>query len=82
MNSNYSNQNYYFYLIITVINVILTFNNKYNKIVSVLSAVFLFLSEKYFNKNIGEFWCLFVTIIPIIIFSIQKIDYIRKKYYN
>tara|TARA_B100000161_G_C33554053_1_gene416855 strand:- start:546 stop:1181 length:636 start_codon:yes stop_codon:yes gene_type:complete len=79
---DWSDSNWDFYMIIIIFNSYLLFTNKYNKLVVILSAIFLLISKQYFRKNIGEFWCLFVTIIPTIILLTQKIEYIRKKHYS
>lgn len=72
---SWNSYSYIFYFILTIVNVTMIFNNKYNKIVTVISAIFLFISNKYFKTNTSEFWCLFVTIIPLTILIIQKIGF-------
>jgi hypothetical protein len=46
----------------------------FNVIIMYLLGIFLLLVSYFkFNKNIGEFWCLLVISIPIIILIIQRI---------
>ena len=78
---SWSNENWTLYFVVLLINTLLNNHDIYSTITLILSFFFLFISKKYFNKNLGEFWCLFVVIIPFLIFLIQRIDIIRKKYY-
>jgi len=65
--------NYNFYHILVFINLINYSSNK-NLITSmVVSYIMFFISYYKFNKNIGEFWCLMVTGIPLVNLSMQKI---------
>jgi hypothetical protein len=58
--------NYTFYFIISFIN-ITNFYKNVNLMVSFgLSYVLLIISIFNFNENIGEFWCLMVTGIPLV----------------
>jgi hypothetical protein len=65
----YSNP--YFYLILFTINIFYLTNFKYSLILFLVILFLLFLSNKYFSYNIGELWCFFGNIIPIIIFIIS-----------
>lgn len=71
------NFNYLFYFIISFIN-IANFYTNINLIISFsVSYLLLLYSIFEFNKNIGEFWCLMVTGIPLLnlfIENILKID--------
>ena len=65
--------NYIFYFIILFVNFANFIQNKYILIAfifTILSFVFFYFK---FYKNMGEFWCLFVTGIPLIILAIQKV---------
>lgn len=58
--------NYIFYFIINFINIANFYNNT-NLVVSFgLSYLLLLVSIFKFQKNIGEFWCLMVTGIPLV----------------
>jgi hypothetical protein len=68
--------NYYFYYIVLFINIINYLNNKNILIVITISMIFNIISYYKFNYNIGEFWCLLVTSVPLILLFIQKIFFI------
>lgn len=57
---------YLLYNIVMVINIYLIYIMGYNLISPILSYVLLLISYIYFNQNIGELWCFFVVIIPIV----------------
>jgi hypothetical protein len=67
------NFNYNYYHLLIFINLINYYNNK-NLIGSKIISYIMFLISYYkFNKNIGEFWCLMVTGIPLFNLGLQKI---------
>jgi hypothetical protein len=67
--------NYTYYHLILFINLI-NYTNNIDVIVSmIISYALLMLSIFKFNKNIGEFWCMMVTAVPLIIFIKQIIIY-------
>ncbi len=58
--------NYLFYFAISFINII-NYSNNMNLLTSfIVSYLLLLISIFKFNKNVGEFWCLMVTGIPLI----------------
>lgn len=65
--------NYLFYFIISFINMINFYENKNFVIVIIVSYLLLILSIFKFDKNIGEFWCLMVTGVPLISLFAQKV---------
>jgi hypothetical protein len=65
--------NYLFYYIIVFINVINYINNKNILIVLLISLLLNIFTYYKFNLNIGEFWSLFVTGIPLLLLFIQKV---------
>ncbi len=65
--------NYYFYNIVMIINVINFCNNKNFTAFTVASYALLLISINKFNKNIGEFWCLMVTGVPLLNIFMQKV---------
>jgi hypothetical protein len=68
-----SSFNYNYYHLLVFINLINYYNNK-NLIGSKIISYIMFLISYYkFNKNIGEFWCLMVTGIPLFNLGLQKI---------
>ena len=77
---SWSYDNFNFYFIVMILNNYYMKKDKYKYITVILSAIAWFLSYRYFKLNLGEFWCLFVVLIPIIILVIQRIDIIRMKY--
>lgn len=64
----YSNP--YFYLILTALNIFYLFNFNYGLIFFIISYLFLIISAKYFNYNIGELWCFFGAFIPLLLYII------------
>lgn len=65
--------NYFWYHMIMIINITNFLNNK-NLIASIISSyVLLLISINKFNKNIGEFWCLMVTGVPLLNIFMQKV---------
>ncbi len=77
---SWSYDNFNFYFIVMILNNYYMKKDKYKNITVILSVIAWFLSYRYFKLNLGEFWCLFVVLIPIIILVIQRIDIIRMKY--
>jgi hypothetical protein len=65
--------NYIFYFIISFANVANFYNNKNLMTSFGLSYLLLLVSMMKFQKNIGEFWCLMVTGIPIVNIIMQKL---------
>jgi len=64
--------NYTFYHIMMLVNLINFYDNK-NFVASIVASyVLLFLSINKFNNNIGEFWCLMVTGVPVLNIFMQK----------
>ena len=66
--------NYIYYLIIMFIN---TINFIYNKNILfnyIITHILLVISYFNFNKNIGEFWCLTVTGVPLFNLIFQKLN--------
>jgi hypothetical protein len=65
--------NYLFYFAISFIN-IANFYKNFNLMVSFgISYLLLLVSIFGFNKNIGEFWCLMVTGVPLINLFIENV---------
>jgi hypothetical protein len=65
--------NYNWYHLIMAINII-NYANNINLIVVIVASYVLFgISINNFNQNIGEFWCLMVTSIPLLNLFIQKV---------
>jgi hypothetical protein len=65
--------NYNLYHLMMGINII-NYVNNINLLVSIVASyVLLGLSINNFNQNIGEFWCLMVTGIPLLNIFIQKV---------
>jgi hypothetical protein len=64
--------NYLFYFIINFINMINFYQNTNFVAVFVVSYLLLILSIFNFDKNIGEFWCLMVTGVPLVSLLMQK----------
>ena len=72
-----SDFNYNFYHALMFINIINYSSNK-NLITSMIVSYIMFIISYYkFNKNIGEFWCLMVTGIPLVNLGMQKIFHIN-----
>lgn len=63
------------YFIVSGLNLILYYYYGYNLIPMILGILFLVLSIIYFNQNIGELWCFFVVLIPILEIIRQLIFY-------
>jgi len=63
--------NPYFYLILFAINIFYLFNRKYALILFGITYFFLYISYKYFQYSIGEIWCFFGSIIPLIMYFIS-----------
>jgi hypothetical protein len=68
-----NNFNYIFYHLLVLINIINYSSNKNLVISLVVSYIMFIISYLKFNNNIGEFWCLMVTGIPLVNLGIQKI---------
>ena len=66
--------NYYIYWIILIINIYNYLDNEYIAITLFISTIFFIISYNNYHINIGEFWCLMVTSVPLIILLIQKIS--------
>ena len=79
---SWSYNSFNFYFIIMILNFYYLKKDDYVKISIILSIISYIVSYKYFKTNLGEFWCLFVVLIPIILLTIQRINIIRKKYYQ
>lgn len=67
------NFNYLFYFIISFINIANFYTNTNLMVSFGVSYLLLIISIFGFNKNIGEFWCLMVTGIPLINIFMQNI---------
>jgi hypothetical protein len=65
--------NYLFYYIILIINLANFINNKNIIIVVIVSCILLIISYFGYNNNLGEFWCLFVTCVPLVNLFFQKV---------
>lgn len=65
--------NYTWYFIISFINVANFYTNANLMVSFGLSYVLLIVSIFNFNKNVGEFWCLMVTGIPLINLFMENI---------
>lgn len=64
--------NYTFYHLMMAINLI-NYANNINLVISIIASyILLGISINKFNQNIGEFWCLMVTSIPLLNIFIQK----------
>lgn len=59
-----------FYLILLAINIFYLSNRKYAFILFSITYFFLFLSNIFFSKSIGEIWCFFGSMIPLIMLII------------
>lgn len=65
--------NYNLYHLMMGINII-NYANNINLLVSIIASYALLgISINNFNQNIGEFWCLMVTSIPLLNIFIQKV---------
>ena len=67
-----------FYLLIKFITIINYYQNTNIFISFIICYLFLLISIFKFQKNIGEFWCLMVTGVPLIVLIIQKVFNIKK----
>ena len=56
-----------FYLVLLAINIFYLMNFHYSLILFLVTYFFLIISSIYFYYNIGEMWCFFGILIPIII---------------
>jgi len=65
--------NYIFYFAISFINIANFYTNKNLMVSFGLSYILLIISIFNFNQNIGEFWCLFVTGIPLVNLFMENI---------
>ena len=65
--------NYNWYHLMMGINIINYANNINLLVAIVASYILLGISIDKFNQNIGEFWCLMVTSIPLLNIFIQKV---------
>lgn len=65
--------NYNFYHLLVFINLINYSSNKNVLTSMIVSYIMFFISYYKFNKNIGEFWCLMVTGIPLVNLFMQKV---------
>jgi hypothetical protein len=68
-----SNFNYNYYHLIVFINLINYYNNKNFIGAKIITYIMFLISYYKFNNNIGEFWCLMVTGIPLFNLGFQKI---------
>jgi hypothetical protein len=71
-----ANFDYIFYFIISFINAVNFYKNTNFVIAMIIGYLFLVISIFKFDKNIGEFWCLMVTGVPLISLFLQKTLYI------
>ncbi len=67
------NFKYIFYYIILILNFINYSNNKNLGIILLVSFILLIISYFKYHHNIGEFWCLFVTGVPLINLFVQRV---------
>jgi hypothetical protein len=58
--------NIYFYFILSTLNVFYLTNFKYSLIIFILGTISLIISHFYINYSVGEIWCFFVVLIPLI----------------
>jgi hypothetical protein len=65
--------NYLFYYIILIINLTNYINNTNIIIVTIASFLLLIISYFSYRKNLGEFWCLLVTCVPLVNLFFQKV---------
>lgn len=64
--------NYKIYIFLNFFNLVNFYTNKNLSSSVIVSYLLLFISYFKFNKNIGEFWCLMVTGVPLFNLLIQK----------
>lgn len=64
-------QNLYFYFILLLLNVFYLTNFKYSFLIFLLGTFFILISNFYFNYSIGEVWCFFVVLIPLIMIPLS-----------
>jgi len=67
------NFNYLFYFVISFINVANFYTNTNLMVSFGISYLLLIVSIFGFNKNVGEFWCLMVTGVPLINLFIENV---------
>jgi hypothetical protein len=60
-----------YYLIVLSLNTFYQTNFLYSFFVFIISTFFLIISYQYFNYHIGEIWCFFGSIIPLILFIVS-----------
>jgi hypothetical protein len=65
--------NYYYYVAINVINILLFYDNINIMSSMAVSYILLFISYMGFSEHLGEFWCLFVTAVPLLNLILQKV---------
>lgn len=65
--------NYLFYFILNFINAANYYENSNFMIVFIISYLLWILSLFNFHKNVGEFWCLMVTGVPLVALFMQKV---------
>lgn len=64
-------QNLYFYFILLLLNVFYLTNLKYSFLIFILGTFFILISNLYFKYNIGEVWCFFVVLIPLLMIPLS-----------
>ena len=67
------NFNYIFYYAISFINIINFCQNINLMIAVIVSCILLVISMFRFQENIGEFWCLMVTGVPLVNLFVQRV---------
>ena len=62
--------------------IFLSNSSKYLLLFKAMSLISLLISHKYFKTHEGEFWCLFVVIIPFCLLMIQYIETLYITFYK
>jgi hypothetical protein len=65
--------NYLFYFAISFLNIVNFYTNTNLLVAFGLSYILLIISILKFNENIGEFWCLMVTGVPLVNLFMQRV---------
>jgi hypothetical protein len=60
-----------FYLTLSTLNVFYLTNFKYSFIIFILGAISLLISHYYIKYSVGELWCLFIVLIPLIMIPLS-----------
>lgn len=66
--------NYTYYQLIMFLNFINYFNNKYIRLLFIITYLLFAISWTGFNENIPEIWCLLSTSVPALILLFQKLE--------